>query len=256
MMNEAVISIKDVSSWYGDKQILKNINMEIKKNSITSFIGPSACGKTTLLRSLNRMNDLIPSFKLTGTVKIDGTDIYKDIKKPEDLMRHRMNVGMVFQSPNPLPMSIYRNMALPMEESFPKERKKEIPKLIEKYLSDAHLYDEVKDRLHSSGHSLSGGQQQRLCIARVLTISPEIILFDEPCSALDPISTMRIEDLLNELKQDYTIVIVTHNLQQASRISDNVAFFYHGELVEYGESNQVFLNPKSELTQNYITGKF
>ncbi len=255
-MNKSAVSIKHVNSWYRNKQVLKNINMEIEEKSITAFIGPSACGKTTLLKSLNRMNDLISSFKIDGEIIIDGVDIYKDINNPSDLMCFRQKVGMVFQMPNPFPMSIYRNLALPIIEKYNKISRSSIDELIEKCLRDAHLFDEVKDRLKSSGTDISGGQQQRLCIARCLTISPDIILFDEPCSELDPISTLRIEDLLQELKQKYTIIIVTHNLEQASRISDKVGFFYHGELIEYGEKERFFFQPKNELTQKYITGKF
>lgn len=255
-MRKSAVSIKNVNSWYGSKQVLKNINMEIEEKSITAFIGPSACGKTTLLKSLNRMNDLITSFKIDGEINIDGMDIYKDIKKPSDLMQFRQKVGMVFQMPNPFPMSIYKNLSLPIKEKYNNISKSSVEKIIMKSLNDVHLFSEVKDRLKFSGSDLSGGQQQRLCIARCLTINPDIILFDEPCSALDPISTLKIEDLLQELKEKYTIVIVTHNLEQASRISDKVGFFYHGELIEYGEKNSFFCQPKNELTQKYIMGKF
>ncbi len=255
-MNEGRISISGVNSWYGDKHILKNICMEIAPRSITSFIGPSACGKTTMLKSINRMNDLVPTFRITGSIKVDDIDVYKEITNSIDLMKHRRRVGMVFQSPNPLPMSILKNLELPIKENFDRLSCKEIKEIIDNCLKSAHIYDEVSSRLQKNALMLSGGQQQRLCIARALTISPEIILFDEPCSALDPISTMKIEELLCELKGKYTIVIVTHNLEQAMRISDNVAFFYQGELVEYGSMHEVFMNPQKELTQNYITGRF
>ena len=255
-MSKSIISIKEVNSWYGDKHVLKNVSMDIEPNKITAFIGPSACGKTTLLKSINRMNDLIPSFRISGTINVEDVDIYKEINKAVELMQHRKRVGMVFQSPNPLPMSIYRNLALPIEENFDKLGKEKMMEIILSSLTATHLHDEVCNRLNSSAMSLSGGQQQRLCIARALTINPEIILFDEPCSALDPISTYKIEELLNELKEKYTIVIVTHNMEQATRISDNVAFFYHGELIEYGTTEQIFFELKQELTQKYVTGKF
>lgn len=251
----SLISIKNVNSWYGDKQMLKNINMEIEKNKITSFIGPSACGKTTLLKSLNRMNDLIESFRISGDILFGDTNIYKDIKKSTDVMWLRQQIGMVFQNPNPLPMSIYKNLKLPLSEKHILTKEEE-DNIILTNLKNTHIYEEIKDRIHKSALALSGGQQQRLCIARCLCQSPQVILLDEPCSALDPISTSKIEDLLLELKEKYTIVIVTHNMAQARRISDNVGFFYQGELVEYSDCETFFYSPKKELTQNYLKGVF
>jgi phosphate transport system ATP-binding protein len=250
------IAVKNVDSWYGEKQVLKNINMEIEKKSITALIGPSACGKTTFLKSLNRINDLVKGFKISGIISVGGQDIYKDIKKASDLMFLRQKMGMVFQIPNPFPMSIYKNLALPFSEKNNLSSRKRIDEVVVKCLKDVHLYDEVKERLDASALDLSGGQQQRLCIARCLTITPEIILFDEPCSSLDPISTLKIEDLLRELKEQYTLVIVTHNLEQAKRIADRVGFFYQGELIEYSAKDKFFTRPRHELTQKYLAGKF
>jgi phosphate transport system ATP-binding protein len=255
-LGDIIIEAKNVDSWYGEKQVLKNINIEIERKSITAFIGPSACGKTTFLKSLNRMNDLISSFKISGSIRVGGQDIYQEIKKPSDLMLLRQKIGMVFQMPNPFPMTIHTNLALPFTERNNVYSRKQIDEVVERCLKDVHLYDEVKDRLKTSALDLSGGQQQRLCIARCLTINPEIILFDEPCSALDPISTIKIEDLLQELKEQYTIVIVTHNLEQARRIADRVGFFYQGELIEYGEKDSFFIRPQNDLTQKYLAGKF
>ncbi|MDP4180060.1 MAG: phosphate ABC transporter ATP-binding protein PstB [Bacillota bacterium] len=249
------IKVSGLNAWYADNQALKDINIEIKENSITAFIGPSGCGKTTLLRCFNRMNDIIKDFKIEGNIVIDGEDI-NSIKMQKNLIDLRKKVGMVFQQPNLFPMSINQNMRLPIKENLNGLRSKEIKDIIEKKLKDAHIYDEVKDRLNKSALRLSGGQQQRICIARTITIEPEIILFDEPCSALDPISTLKIEDLLLDLKNKYTIVIVTHNLEQARRIADYAAFFYEGRIIEQGNSEDIFINPKELLTQNYIRGKF
>jgi phosphate transport system ATP-binding protein len=249
------INVKNLNVWYKENQALKGVNIKIKKNSITAFIGPSGCGKTTLLRCLNRMNDNIKGFRLEGQVLINGKDIYK-INKLSELIELRRNVGMVFQQPNLFPMSINRNMKLPIRENLKGLSGGEINGLIEKKLKDVHIYDEVKDRLHKPALRLSGGQQQRLCIARTITIDPEVILFDEPCSALDPISTMKIEDLLMDMKEKYTIVIVTHNLEQARRIADYAAFFYQGQIFEQGTNEDIFMNPKEELTIRYLSGKF
>ncbi|MCX7841755.1 MAG: phosphate ABC transporter ATP-binding protein PstB [Clostridia bacterium] len=248
-----IISVKELNAWYGEKKALSNINIDIKKNSITAFIGPSGCGKTTLLRCLNRMNDLVDGFRLTGDILLDGESI---LSKNRDVIELRRKVGMVFQQPNPFPKTIFENMALPVKENFGNVRREKLEEIIETNLKAASLYEEVEDRLDSSALRLSGGQQQRLCIARALTINPEVILFDEPCSALDPISTMKIEDMLMELKQKYTIVIVTHNLHQASRIADEVAMFYEGQIVEQASTDVFFSNPKTQLAQDYISSKF
>lgn len=245
------LQIKDLDLWYGDFQALHSINMDISPNEITAFIGPSGCGKTTLLKSINRMNDLIETCRIEGLISLDTESIYE--VKSLELFRKR--VGMVFQKPNPFPMSIYENVAFgPRAHGVSK--KEELDVIVEKALVDAAIWDEVKDRLHKSALSLSGGQQQRVCIARTLAINPEVILMDEPTSALDPISTAKIEQLIMELKKDYTVVIVTHNMQQAARISDKTAFFLNGELIEMGDSEQIFTNPKSQKTEDYITGRF
>lgn len=250
---QTMISIDHLNAWYGANKVLEDVNLNIIKNKITAFIGPSGCGKTTLLKSLNRMNDLVRSFKLEGTIKLDGEDIYS---AEQNVMNIRKEIGMVFQQPNPFPISICGNMKLPIKENYNRIDKKKINEIIIKKLEDASLLEEVKNRLHHSALKLSGGQQQRLCIARALTIEPKIILFDEPCSALDPISTMKIEDLLMDLKEKYTIVIVTHNLEQAGRIADNVAFFYMGKIIEQGPIPDLFVNPQQKLTQDYIRGIF
>lgn len=243
--------ISGLDLFYGDFQALKNINFSVSKNEITAFIGPSGCGKSTLLKSLNRMNDLVEGCRITGKVLLDGVDIYKDM----EVCDLRKNVGMVFQKPNPFPMSVYDNIAFgPRTHGI--KRKKELDEIVETSLRQASIWEEVKDRLKKSALGLSGGQQQRLCIARALAVKPEVILMDEPTSALDPISTMKIEELCLELKKNYTIVIVTHNMQQAARISDKTAFFYHGEVVEYGETSQIFAMPKDKRTEDYITGRF
>jgi len=251
---ENTIDIQAVNCFYGQNHAIKNANIEIPNRSIYSFIGPSGCGKSTLLRALNRLNDLIPSFRLTGKIKINDEDIYKD-NSATYVMELRKNIGMIFQQPNPLPASILKNMYLPIKEHFAGSDKYFYTKAIEK-LEIAALYDEIKDRLKKTALSLSGGQQQRLCIARALMLEPRIMLFDEPCSALDPKATYKIENMLMELKKECTIIIVTHNMEQARRISDHTAFFYEGEVIEAGKTAELFLNPKTELLEKYITGKF
>lgn len=246
------ISVKDLDLYYGDFKALKNINIEIEPNEITAFIGPSGCGKSTLLRCFNRMNDLVEGCKIDGEILLDGEDMYN---KNVDVNYLRKRVGMVFQKPNPFPMSIYDNIAYgPRTHGI--KNKKQLDEIVEKSLKDAAIWDETKDRLKSSALGMSGGQQQRLCIARALACEPEVILMDEPTSALDPISTSKIEELVLELKKKYTVVIVTHNMQQAVRISDKTAFFLLGDLVEYGETDQIFSVPKDKRTENYITGRF
>lgn len=246
------ISVKDLDLYYGDFKALKNINIEIEPNEITAFIGPSGCGKSTLLRCLNRMNDLVEGCKIEGNVLLDGTDIYG---KNVDVNLLRKKVGMVFQKPNPFPMSIYDNIAYgPRTHGI--KNKAQLDEIVETSLKNAAIWDECKDRLKSTALGMSGGQQQRLCIARALACQPEVILMDEPTSALDPISTSKIEELVLELKKKYTVVIVTHNMQQAVRISDKTAFFLLGDLVEYGQTDQIFSVPKDKRTENYITGRF
>lgn len=246
------ISVKDLDLYYGDFKALKNINIEIEPNEITAFIGPSGCGKSTLLRCLNRMNDLVEGCRIEGNVLLDGTDIYG---KNVDVNLLRKKVGMVFQKPIPFPMSIYDNIAYgPRTHGI--KNKAQLDEIVETSLKNAAIWDECKDRLKSSALGMSGGQQQRLCIARALACQPEVILMDEPTSALDPISTSKIEELVLELKKKYTVVIVTHNMQQAVRISDKTAFFLLGDLVEYGQTDQIFSVPKDKRTENYITGRF
>ena len=245
------IEIKNTDLYYGDFHALKNINLDIPANQITAFIGPSGCGKSTLLKSLNRMNDLVEGCRITGELLLDGEDIYG----PMDVNLLRRRVGMVFQKPNPFPMSIYDNIAYgPRTHGI--RSKAKLDDIVEKALRDAAIWDEVKDRLKKSALGMSGGQQQRLCIARALAVEPEVLLMDEPTSALDPISTSKIEDLAVELKKDYTIVMVTHNMQQAARISDKTAFFLLGEVIEYGETESLFTMPKDKRTEDYITGRF
>ena len=245
------ISIKDMNLHYGDFHALKDVNLEIEENKITAFIGPSGCGKSTLLKSINRMNDLVEGCKITGKILLDGEDIYGDM----DINLLRKRVGMVFQKPNPFPMSVYDNIAFgPRTHGI--HSKFQLDDIVEKSLRDAAIWDELKDRLKKSALGLSGGQQQRLCIARALAVQPEVLLMDEPTSALDPISTSKIEDLAVELKKDYTIVMVTHNMQQAARISDKTAFFLLGEVVEFGETEQIFSMPRNKKTEDYITGRF
>ena len=249
---ENIIEVRNLNLYYGDHQALKNINMDIKKNSITAFIGPSGCGKSTFLRTLNRMNDLIDSVRIEGSIKIDGKEIYD---KNTDTISLRKKVGMVFQQPNPFPMSIYDNIAYGPRVHGIKD-KKTLDKIVEDSLKQAAMYDEVKDVLKKSALGLSGGQQQRICIARALAVQPEILLMDEPTSALDPISTLKIEELMEQLKQKYTVVVVTHNMQQAARVSDDTAFFLVGDLVEFGSTKQMFSYPKDKRTEDYITGRF
>ena len=238
--------------YYGDFKAIKGINLDIAPNEITAFIGPSGCGKSTFLRLFNRMNDLIPGTRMEGQILIDGRDIYT---KSEKVDRLRKNVGMVFQKPNPFPKTIYENVAYGLRVNGVNDENY-IEETVVKTLKQVVLWDEVKDKLKESAFALSGGQQQRLCIARALAISPSILLMDEPTSALDPISTSKIEDLIHELKNDYTIVIVTHNMQQAARVSDKTGYFYLGELIEYDNTRKIFTNPEKESTQNYITGRF
>ena len=246
----SIISAKDLCLWYGTFQALKNINIEIPEHSITALIGPSGCGKSTFLKTLNRMNDLIPTVKITGEVMYNGQNIFD-----ADVNHLRKEVGMVFQKPNPFPMSIYDNIAYgPRTHGI--TGKAQLDEIVEKALRNAAIWDEVKDCLKKNALGMSGGQQQRLCIARALAVEPKVLLMDEPTSALDPISTSRIEDLAMELKKDYSIVIVTHNMQQAVRISDQTAFFLLGDLVEYGNTEQMFSQPKDQRTEDYITGRF
>jgi len=244
-------TIKNMELYYGDFKALKGIDLNIRANEITAFIGPSGCGKSTLLKSLNRMNDLIEGCKITGDILLDNEDIYGDM----DINLLRKRVGMVFQKPNPFPMSIYDNVAFgPRTHGI--RSKVQLDEIVEKSLRDAAIWDELKDRMKKSALGLSGGQQQRLCIARALAVQPEVLLMDEPTSALDPISTSKIEDLAVELKKDYTIIMVTHNMQQAARISDKTAFFLLGEVIEFGETEALFAMPKNRKTEDYITGRF
>ena len=252
MDNEKIISVKNLDLYYGDHKALNGISMDIERNSITAFIGPSGCGKSTFLRTLNRMNDLIPNVKIDGEVIYDGKNIYD---KNVDIYNLRKEVGMVFQKPNPFPMSIYDNVAYgPRTHGI--HIKEKLDQIVVESLKKAAIYDEVKDNLNKSALSLSGGQQQRLCIARALAVKPKVLLMDEPTSALDPISTGKIEELALELKKDYTIVIVTHNMQQALRISDKTAFFLLGDLIEYDDTQKIFSMPKNKKTEDYITGRF
>jgi phosphate transport system ATP-binding protein len=246
-----IIETKDLCLYYGENKALKNINMSINKNEVTALIGPSGCGKSTFLRTLNRMNDLIEIVKITGEVFFEGKDIYKDY----DDIYLRKRIGMVFQRPNPFPMSIYDNIAYGPRIHGTKN-KKILDEIVEKSLRGAALWEETKDRLKSSALGMSGGQQQRLCIARTLAVSPEVILMDEPTSALDPISTGKMEELMDELKKKYTVIIVTHNMQQAGRIADKTAFFLSGEVIEYGKTEDIFYNPRDKRTEDYITGRF
>ncbi len=247
-----IMTAKDLNLWYGETHALKNVNITIPEKSITAFIGPSGCGKSTFLKTLNRMNDLIPSVKITGEVCYNGQNIYDNSVDVNELRRE---IGMVFQKPNPFPMSIYDNIAYGPRTHGIKSKVK-LDEIVEQSLRDAAIWDEVKDRLKKNALGMSGGQQQRLCIARALAVKPKILLMDEPTSALDPISTSRIEELAIELKKCYTIVIVTHNMQQAVRISDNTAFFLLGELIEYGETEKLFSQPTDKRTEDYITGRF
>jgi phosphate transport system ATP-binding protein len=249
---DPVLEVNDLNLYYGTKQALKNIYMDIPKNKATAFIGPSGCGKSTLLRCFNRLNDLVDSARVEGEVLIDGEDIYDP---SVDITELRRRVGMVFQKSNPFPKSIYENVAYGAKISGEK-RKSVLDEIVEKSLKGAALWDEVRDRLKESALGMSGGQMQRLCIARAIAVEPEVLLMDEPCSALDPIATGKIEDLITELKEDYTIVIVTHNMQQASRVSDYTAFMYLGEIIEYDTTETIFLNPTNKQTEDYVSGKF
>ena len=244
-------TVKNLNLWYNDFKALKNVNLKLPERQISAFIGPSGCGKSTLIKTLNRMNDLVEGCKITGEVLLDNENIYKDIEVT--LLRKR--VGMVFQKPNPFPMSVYDNVAFgPRTHGI--HSKSKLDEIVEKSLRDAAIWDETKDKLKKSALAMSGGQQQRLCIARALAVKPEVLLMDEPTSALDPISTSKIEDLALELKKDYTIIMVTHNMQQAVRISDNTAFFLLGEVVEFSKTESMFSNPKDKRTEDYITGRF
>lgn len=251
-MAQDKVAFSDFNLWYGEKQVLKKINITVKSNIVTAFMGPSGCGKSSLLRSIDRMNDIIPKARSSGQVLIDGRDIFAS---DMDVYELRKRVGMVFQKPNPFPMSIYENIAYgPLLHDMAEEE--ELDKIVEDSLRGAALWEEVKDRLDENAFSLSGGQQQRLCIARTLSINPDIILMDEPCSALDPIATTKIEALMRELKEKYTVVLVTHNLQQAARVSEMTAFMYIGEIIEFGATRDLFESPREELTEKYITGRF
>ena len=249
----AKMRTRDVSVYYGDKKAIDSVSIDIPTEFVTAFIGPSGCGKSTFLRSLNRMNDTIPSARVEGSIELDGEDIYAS---GMDVVQLRARVGMVFQKPNPFPKTIYENIAYGPRIHGLAEGKAELDAIVEKSLRRAGLWDEVKDRLQDSGTALSGGQQQRLCIARAIAVSPEVILMDEPCSALDPIATAKIEELIDELRGRYAIVIVTHSMQQAARVSQRTAFFHLGKMVEYGETSQIFTNPLKERTKDYITGRY
>ena len=249
-MNQPIITVRDMNLWYGQTQALKNINIDIPEKSITALIGPSGCGKSTFLKSLNRMQDLVPGVKITGDLRYEGKDIFDC-----EVNNLRKEIGMVFQKPNPFPMSIYDNIAYgPRTHGI--TNKAQLDEIVEKSLRGASIWDEVKERLKKNALGMSGGQQQRLCIARALAVEPKVLLMDEPTSALDPISTSRIEDLAMELKEKYTIVIVTHNMQQAVRISDQTAFFLLGDLVEFGKTEDIFSQPRDKRTEDYITGRF
>jgi phosphate transport system ATP-binding protein len=250
--SSSVIKTRNLNLWFGDVHILREITMKVRRRGVTALIGPSGCGKSTLLRCFNRMNDLIDTTKITGDVTFDSENIYAPAT---DVVLLRKRIGMVFQKPNPFQKSVYENVAYGPRVHGIKERK-ELDRIVEKSLKDAALWEEVRDRLDSSALGLSGGQQQRLCIARTLAVGPEVILMDEPCSALDPIATAKIENLIENLKQDYTVIIVTHNMQQAARVSDDTGFMYLGKLVEFGQTKQIFEHPEEDLTENYITGRF
>jgi phosphate transport system ATP-binding protein len=252
MSENTIITTNNLNLWYNEKRALESVSMKIPKNKVTALIGPSGCGKSTLLRCFNRLNDLIDNVKITGEITLDD----KNIHAPgTDVVMLRKKVGMVFQKPNPFPKSVYENVAYGPRVHGVKD-KAELNKIVEQSLRDAAIWDEVKDRLNDSALGLSGGQQQRLCIARTLAVEPEVILMDEPCSALDPIATAKIENLIDLLKKDYTVIIVTHNMQQAARVSDCAGFMYLGKLIEFGQTTQIFENPNEDLTENYITGRF
>ncbi|CEQ24608.1 phosphate transporter ATP-binding protein [[Clostridium] sordellii] len=250
-MNNIKINVENLELFYGDNKALKGINMKIKENKVTALIGPSGCGKSTFLRTLNRMNDLIEGVRIKGEILVDGEDVYKS----DDVIKLRTKVGMVFQKPNPFPMSIYDNVAYGPRIHGIKD-KATLDKIVEESLRGSAIWEEVKDRLNKSALGLSGGQQQRICIARTIAMKPEVILMDEPTSALDPISTSKVEELIEELKDKFTIVIVTHNMQQAARVSDETAFFLSGEVVEFDETKTIFTNPRDKRTEDYITGRF
>jgi len=252
-VDNAIMSARDVNVYYGDKHAIKSVNLDIARNQVIAMIGPSGCGKSTFLRCLNRMNDTIESARMTGVITMDGSDIYD---RRQDVVQLRARVGMVFQKPNPFPKSIYENVAYgPRIHGLASDRA-ELDDIVQTSLLRAGLWEEVKDRLTNSGTSLSGGQQQRLCIARTIAVNPEVILMDEPCSALDPIATARIEDLIDELRASYAICIVTHSMQQAARVSQRTAYFHLGDLIEVGETDRIFTNPRHKLTEDYITGRF
>ena len=249
----AKVTARDCNVWYGDKHALKHVDVDIPERSVTAFIGPSGCGKTTFLRCINRMNDTIPSCRVTGDVRLDGEPIYD---RNVDVVQLRARVGMVFQKPNPFPKAIYENVAYGPRIHGLAETRSDLDAIVEQSLMKAGLWNEVKDRLKDAGTGLSGGQQQRLCIARAIAVGPEVILMDEPCSALDPIATARIEELIDELRENFTIVIVTHSMQQAARVSQRTAFFHLGVLVEVDDTSNIFSNPRDQRTQDYITGRF
>ncbi|NYB51705.1 MAG: phosphate ABC transporter ATP-binding protein [Methanobacteriaceae archaeon] len=251
-MENIIIEVKELNTYFDESHILKDIYLDIPRNAVTSLIGPSGCGKSTFLRTLNRMNDVIPTFKKEGTILLDGKEIYDPDVDVVDL---RKRVGMVFQKPNPFPKSIFENVAYGLRVHGNND-KKDLERRVEASLKEAALWDEVKDKLDDSAMGLSGGQQQRLCIARTIAVEPEVILMDEPCSALDPISTTKIEDLIHKLKNEFTIIIVTHNMQQATRVSKYTAFFLHGEIVEKGLTDKIFIEPEDKRTEDYITGRF
>jgi phosphate transport system ATP-binding protein len=253
LLNPTKVTARDVNTYYGDKHALKAVNLDIRSNEVTALIGPSGCGKSTFLRCLNRMNDLIEGARVTGTITLDGKDIYDNNL---DVVQLRARIGMVFQKPNPFPKSIFDNIAYGPRIHGLAQSASDLEEIVLTSLQRAGLFEEVKDRLAEPGTGLSGGQQQRLCIARAIAVSPEVILMDEPCSALDPIATAKVEELIDELRENFTIVIVTHSMQQAARVSQRTAFFHLGELVEFGDTEQIFTNPQHKLTQGYITGRF
>lgn len=250
--DEPIIEVEDFSFFYGSKQVLFNIGMTFETNRVTALIGPSGCGKSTLLRNINRMNDLVPDVRHQGDIRIDGTSLYDP---RVEVISLRKRVGMVFQKYNPFPKSIYENIVFPLRVAG-RNRRAELDETVERSLKGAALWDEVKDKLHESAYGLSGGQQQRLCIARALAVEPDILLMDEPTSALDPISTLKIEDLMEELKKDYTVIVVTHNMQQAARVADMTAFFLLGEIIEFDKTQLMFSTPRDKRTEEYITGRF
>jgi len=252
-VDNPVVSARHVNVFYGAKQAIRDVSLDIAANAVIALIGPSGCGKSTFLRSINRMNDTIPHARITGEITLDGRDIYD---RSQDVVQLRARIGMVFQKPNPFPKSIYENVAYGPRIHGLATARPDLDEIVQTSLKKAGLWDEVKDRLDQSGTGLSGGQQQRLCIARAIAVDPEVILMDEPCSALDPIATARVEDLIDELRQNYTIVIVTHNMQQAARVSQRTAYFHLGDLIEVGPTNEIFTNPRHRLTEDYITGRF